>query len=504
MIRTRFAPSPTGFLHVGSLRTALYNFLIAQGNEGTFILRIEDTDRTRFVEGATENLIKILKWAGLTFDEGPGIGGKFGPYVQSERTEIYRTHAQKLLEQGDAYPCFCTTERLEEMRKRQTELKQAPMYDRTCLKLTKEEVEAKIAKGEPYVLRQKIPRGRKLKFKDLVRDNVSFDTDTIDDQVLIKSDNFPTYHLANVIDDHLMEITQVIRGEEWLPSTPKHILLYEAFGWTPPQFAHIPLLLNKDKSKLSKRQGDVSVEDYIKKGILPEALINFVALLGWHPGKGEETEIFSLPELVKKFSMEQVHKSGAVFDIEKLNWFNFQWRRKIMEEKIAQKTEEKSKYRAQLLLELCEKYIPESWLTQADLLLRALTTVEEKILKAPEETQQNIQFYFNDSNPPMELIMSEKAKVDKETAQKALEESLKLLESLDDQSFDDQEKLKTEFLALIQKLGLKNGQVLWPLRVALTGEQFSPGAFEVIWALGREESLKRLGKALEKHFNKTV
>jgi glutamyl-tRNA synthetase len=521
MIRTRFAPSPTGFVHIGSLRTALYNFLFAKHNQGTFILRIEDTDQTRLVERAMENLIRIMQWAGLTFDEGPGIGGKYGPYIQSERTDIYRKYAKILLEKGDAYPCFCTSERLSAMRTRQTELKQAPMYDRECLKLSKEEVEAKIAAGTPYVLRQKIPRGRKLKFKDLVRGHVSFDTDTIDDQVLMKSDNFPTYHLASVVDDHLMEITNVIRGEEWLPSTPKHILMYESFEWTPPEFAHIPLLLNKDKSKLSKRQGDVSVEDYIKKDYIKDALINFVALLGWHPGKGEETEIFSQQDLIEKFSIEQVHKSGAIFDIEKLNWFNFQWQRKLHYktlEETARKTDptvtisfnkkneavfaftnpdnEKAfiSKRAELLLNICEKYVPQEYLKQKDLLNRALITLEEKILKSPAETPQNIKFYFEQSEYPKELLLNEKMGVDKAMAKTALTEVKNWLNESDEPK--NIEEIQNQLIALIAQKGLKNGQILWPLRVALTGEQFSPGAFEVIWALGKVESLKRLEKAI--------
>ncbi|HLG25336.1 MAG TPA: glutamate--tRNA ligase, partial [Candidatus Gracilibacteria bacterium] len=298
MVRTRFAPSPTGYLHVGGLRTALYSYLYARQNKGRFLLRIEDTDQKRYVEGAVESLINTLTTVGISFDEGPGVGGDHGPYIQSERTEMYREHAQKLIELKAAYPCFCTAERLVQMRERQTAAKKAPMYDRTCLNLSASEIEEKKKAGTPFVIRQKIPHGRKVQFKDHVRGVVSFETSTVDDQVLMKSDNFPTYHLANVVDDHFMQITHVIRGEEWLPSTPKHLLLYEAFGWTPPEYAHLPLLLNKDKSKLSKRQGDVSVESYLEKGYSKEALINFVALLGWHPGAGIEKEIFSMEELI--------------------------------------------------------------------------------------------------------------------------------------------------------------------------------------------------------------
>lgn len=507
MIRTRFAPSPTGFLHVGGLRTALYAYLFARheqlknGEEAAaFILRIEDTDQARYVEGALESLLKTFETIGLNYDEGPvKIGqnleqkGKFGPYIQSQRTEIYRKYAQELVEKGAAYHCFCTSERLDEMRAKQTARKLAPMYDRTCLNLSKEEVEEKKAAGQTFVIRQKIPNGQKLQFKDLIRGIVQFNTSTIDDQVLMKSDNFPTYHLANVIDDHLMQITHVIRGEEWLPSTPKHVLLYEAFGWQKPEFAHIPLLLNKDKTKLSKRQGDVSVEDYLNKGFSKEAIINFIALLGWHPGEGAEQEIFSLQELIEKFSLEKVHKAGAIFDIEKLQWFNFQWQKKVFEKKLAEIGTEK---RGDLLLDLCQKFIPEKWLTNKELLLKALTTIEEKILRAPQETTQHLSFFFEPKDFPLELILNEKMKVDAAIAKKSLEESLKSLENFND--FNNQDKIKENLIALVEKLGVKNGQLLWPLRVALSGEQFSPGVFEIMWVLGKEESLTRVKKALAK------
>jgi glutamyl-tRNA synthetase len=530
MIRTRFAPSPTGFVHVGSLRTALYNYLFAKNQKGTFILRIEDTDRNRLVEGALENLLKTLEWAGMEYDEGPDRKGDFGPYIQSERTEIYRKYAQLLLEKGAAYPCFCTSERLDAMRTKQTELKQAPMYDRTCLNLGKDEIAAKIAAGTPYVLRQKIPHGRKLKFKDLIRGPVLFETDTIDDQILMKSDNFPTYHLANVIDDHLMEISHVIRGEEWLPSTPKHLLLYEALGWTPPEFAHIPLLLNKDKSKLSKRQGDVAVEDYIGKGYTKEALINFVAFLGWHPGKGEETEIFSLTELVEKFSLEKVHKSGAIFDVEKLNWFNFMWQRKMHTKKLEEIARSLDKNvqitsnqkgellfnftsgenqktfirkRAELLLEMCKNHIPDKWKSDnVEKLNKALITIEEKILKNPHETEIHLKLFFEPSEFPLSLLLSEKMAIDENMAETALTDSCEWLKEFSE--FDSPEKIQASLISMISGKGLKNGQILWPLRVALTGEQYSPGVFEVIWALGQKECLERVKKVLYGLFGKSV
>lgn len=474
---------------MGGLRAALYNYLYAKKHGGKFLLRIEDTDQKRSVEGAVESLIETLKWSGLSYDEGPGIGGPVGPYIQSERFETYKKYAKELLNGGHAYLCFCTSERLEEMRRQQEAHKQAPKYDRHCLKLNKEEIEKLIMEGKPYVIRQKMPDAGKVSWNDLVREEVSFDAATIDDQVLLKSDGFPTYHLANVVDDHLMEISHVIRGEEWLSSTPKHILLYKSFGWKQPEFAHLPLLLNKDRTKLSKRQGDVAVEDYINKGYLPEAIINFIALLGWHPGGDEKQEIFSLEELVEKFSMDKVHKGGAVFDLDKLDWMNWQWRRRKFEKLPGNKPEK--------LLSLCREYLPKEWLGDEEFLHRALITVEEKIIKDPSSAREDLNFYFNENliiDPA--LFVKEKMKIDSEISKTAL---LNVTNSLKDfDGFDDVEKLKSRLLEVVQKSGLKNGQVFWPTRVALTGEEFSPGVFEVLWALGKERSLKRILSCLEK------
>ncbi|PJC36650.1 glutamate--tRNA ligase [Candidatus Peregrinibacteria bacterium CG_4_9_14_0_2_um_filter_53_11] len=490
MIVTRFPPSPTGYLHVGGLRTALYNYLLARQQKGRFILRIEDTDRARYVEGAVENIIETLNWASIDHDEGPDIGGPNGPYTQSERLKIYKEKVQFLVEQGEAYHCFCTAERLTEMRERQQAHKEAPKYDRHCLRLAAEEVAKKLNAGEPSVIRHKVPGGKKVSWKDLVRDEVSFDSDLIDDQVLMKSDGYPTYHLANVIDDHSMEVTHVIRGEEWLSSTPKHILLYEAFGWEIPQFAHLPLLLNKDRSKLSKRQGDVAADDYRKKGYLPEALINFIALLGWHPGGDETQEIFSMEELIEKFSLEKVHKGGAVFDLEKLDWINWQWRRRKFDE-LPGEYEDK-------LLNLVENEIPANWRDDAELLKRCLKTVAEKVIKEPSTTVENLSFYFKEKvTIDAQLIANEKMKVDLPLAKNSLEKAFEALSAAPESSFDDEEALKTLLLELVEKLGIKNGQLLWPMRVALTGEQFSPGVFELLWALGKERSLERLKSAAE-------
>ena len=326
-IRVRFAPSPTGFLHVGGLRTALYNYLFAKHNGGKCILRIEDTDRTRLVENAQENLIRSLRWAGIEFDESPEVGGDFGPYIQSERFDLYKKYGMQLVENGSAYYAFDTAEELDAMRERQQKAGIAPKYDRTVMRneftLGKDNTQKLIADGAAYCIRLKVPHNEEIHFTDLIRGPVSVIGRDVDDQILLKSDGFPTYHLANVVDDHLMAISHVIRGEEWLPSTPKHVLLYRAFGWECPLFAHLPLLLNKDKTKLSKRQGSVAVEDFIEKGYFKEAFVNFIALLGWNPTS--DREIFDFQELINAFSLEKVNKSGAVFDTQKLDWMNKQY-----------------------------------------------------------------------------------------------------------------------------------------------------------------------------------
>ncbi len=528
MIKTRFAPSPTGYLHVGGLRTALYCYLFAKKSGGKFILRIEDTDQERFVEGALENLIDTLHWIGIEYDEGPYKEGSkivekgnCGPYIQSNRTEIYKNHVQELLEKGQAYRCFCTKERLDEMRERQAASKQAPMYDRKCLELPKSEIEEKISAGEKFVIRQKIPYAT-IKFKDLVRGSVQFDGKTIDDQILIKSDGFPTYHLANVVDDHLMKITHVIRGEEWLPSTPKHIALYQSFGWTPPEFAHLPLLLNPDRTKLSKRQGHVAVEEYIKEGYTKEAIINFVVFLGWNPGGGEENEIFTLNQLEEIFSLEKVHKSGAIFNLEKLDWFNWRWKKEefkkeleIIAKKIdkdveineirkdqieykftSDKNEETFvKKRAEKLLKMCNDYVPEKFKKDEEKLSRALTTIEEKILRNPKETLSNLQFYFEISDYSKELLTHEKMGVDFNRASESLKSAEETLKNISSWRLN---KITESLLKRIQELEIKNGQMLWPLRAALSGQEFSPGAFELAWALGKEETIKRIEEALKK------
>jgi len=332
-INVRFAPSPTGNLHVGGLRTALYNYLYAKGQNGRIILRIEDTDQSREVDGVVNQLMSTLDIMKIQFDESPKYEGDCGPYFQSQRLDLYKQHIENLVDKGFAYPCFCSSSRLDDLRRKNQALKLSTKYDRHCLSLTKDEIREKSSTSS-HVIRLKVPNSKPIIFNDLVRNKIQFNTAEIDDQILLKSDGFPTYHLANVVDDYHMGITHVIRGEEWLSSTPKHILLYNAFGWEVPQFAHVPLLLNPDKSKLSKRQGDVAVEDYLKKGTLPEALINFVALLGWNPG--DNREIFSLDELMSEFSLERIHMSGAVFNQDKLSWMNNQYLKNLPLNKVVE------------------------------------------------------------------------------------------------------------------------------------------------------------------------
>ncbi len=482
-MRTRFAPSPTGFLHVGGLRTALFAYILARQTNGKFLLRIEDTDQERSVPGAVENILKALHWAGMHPDEGVLMEngqvvqkGDCGPYVQSERLPMYREHAEKLLESGHAYRCFCTPERLEQMRAEQTARKQAPMYDRMCCKLAPEEVQARVAAGERHVIRLKIPREETIVFHDDIRGEVSFMGSTVDDQVLLKGDGFPTYHLAHVVDDHFMNIDVVIRGEEWLSSLPKHIILFRAFGWEPPRYAHVPLLLNKDRSKLSKRQGDVAVEDYIQKGYLPETLINFLALLGWNPGTTEE--LFSLEDLVKRFTLERVQKAGAIFDLEKLDWMQGQWIRRLPLTEFSAR-----------ILPLVAAALPEAAADTAFEQKAAL--IQERVTFFPEAVDMMSFFYRAPEAVSMELLANPKQKLTPEIVAKVLPEITKTLEAIAEADWK-QERIEADLRALVSKDGFSLGQVLWPVRAALTGKPFSPGAFEVAAELGRAETLKRL------------
>jgi glutamyl-tRNA synthetase len=477
--RVRFAPSPTGYLHVGGLRTALYNYLFAKKNNGKFILRIEDTDQSRYIEGAVENLIASLKWAGLTFDEGPDVGGNYGPYLQSQRLEIYKKHANELISKGDAYYCFCTAERLKALRQEQEKQKlPQAKYDKHCLALSKSEIEEKLQQKIPHVVRLNVRPNQKIVFDDVIRGRVEFDSNNVDDQVLVKSDGFPTYHLANVVDDHLMEISHVIRGEEWLSSTPKHVLLYEAFGWRKPVFAHLPLLLNPDRSKLSKRQGDVAVEDYGGKGYLKEALINFVALLGWNAG--DDKEFYYLEELVNAFSLERVNKSGAVFDIVKLNSLNaLHLRQKSNEE----------------ILELLKKEVLNSEFSTLDLhdefLLLVIEAMKERVSFVREFITECKYFY----SPPIEY---EQKSIEKNWKLETPQQMKKLVEAFEQLSNPTKEDYEHSLTKVAEELNVGKGKLIHPLRLAVSGQSTGPGVFDILFILGKDEVVNRIDSAIEK------
>ncbi len=494
VVRTRFAPSPTGFLHVGNFRTALYSYLIAKQSGGKFILRIEDTDQKRSVEGGIENILKSLYWAGIVPDEGVMMdaeekivqGGDNGPYIQSERLGIYKKYADELLNNGHAYYCFCSAERLAEVKDRQQKNKLPTGYDGHCRDIDIGEAQKKVAAGEPYVIRVKMPRKGETVLNDLIRGEVRFRNELVDDQIIMKSDGFPTYHLAVVVDDYLMKITHVVRGEDWLPSTPKHTQLYEYLGWNPPRYAHLPLLLNADKSKLSKRQGDVAVEDYIKKGYLPEAMLNFVAFLGWNPGT--EREILSLDELVKEFKIEKINKSGAVFNLKKLDWYNQQYIRKLNDGEFVK--------RAMPFLENDE--IIKSNIKNKKSKIKNLTGIlnlEKERVTTLGELPEAVRFMFKLPDYPAELLIWKKSTPDE--IKKILPELAKYLNTKSVQGWN-RDELERGIGEWVKERGYNNGSVLWPLRVALSGQQNSPGPFEMAEVLRKEESLKRLNAALEK------
>ncbi len=469
-IRVRFAPSPTGYLHVGGLRTYLYNWLFARKNKGEIILRIEDTDRRRYVDGATESLIKTLKQVGLLWDKGP--------FIQSQKVGDYQTMAQKLIDAGHAYYCFCSADVLEEMKQKQIANNLAPQYDRRCRNLSKKEIEEKLKSRQPYVIRLKIPGQGIIKFKDLIRGEVEFDLKNIDDQVLLKSDGWPTYHLANVIDDHFMGITQVIRGEEWLPSTPKHILIYRAFGWLIPEFAHLPLLLNPDHSKLSKRQGDVAVEDYLAQGYLPETLINFLSLLGWNSGSNQE--IFSLKQLIKEFSLEKIQKSGAIFNRKKLDWLNGYYIRQMPVNK---------------LVKLCIPYLKQFNLKKFDYKkIKKIIFLEQERLKRLDQIEDLIKFFFIDdlNYDPGILIWKE---INHEQIKDNLIKIRYLLEKIPCFKFKSK-YIISRLNVLAKERGV--GEIFWPLRACLSGQKTSPPPEAIAEILGKQKTLNRINLAINK------
>ena len=475
MVRVRFAPSPTGYLHVGGLRTALYNYLLARHEGGQFILRIEDTDRTRLVDGAVDALLHALKWAGLNPDEGAPIGGDCGPYVQSERLPIYHKMAQKLVEDGHAYYCFCTPERLEKMREEHSAKGESTAYDRHCRSLSPEEVQRRLAAGEPHVIRLKVPDNRTLTVHDVVRGEVSFDSSLVDDQVLIKTDGFPTYHMAVVVDDHLMGVTHVIRGEEWLSSTPKHLLLYEFFGWEVPQYAHVPLIINESGKKLSKRDGDVSVEAYREKGYLPEAMLNFLCLLGWNPG--DEREFFTLEDLSKVFTLERVRKSGAVFDFDKLLYMNGLHMR-------AKTSEELADLALPFFDKLGQKRPERSYLIKViEVMAERANLLTDYVVQAP--------YFYADPESYEEATVKKRWKPQ---SHDLLAGWLPIMESLAEFTPENLEACLREFA---QSRGVGAGQLLHPVRLDLSGVGNGPSLFHMMEDLGEETCVRRLNKALE-------
>ena len=477
-IRVRFAPSPTGFLHVGGLRTALYNFLFARKNRGVFVLRIEDTDRSRHVDGAVENLIEVLRWAGLDYDEGPRRDGPFGPYVQSQRLDIYKGKVDDLLANGRAYRCFCSQERIDEVRRQQEKLGLQKKYDRHCLGLSETEIRNNLGNNVPSVVRMKIPDATTVRLHDIIRGEVHFSSEMLDDQVLLKSDGYPTYHLANVVDDHLMEISHVIRGEEWLSSTPKHVLLYQFFGWDLPQFAHLPLLLNPDRTKLSKRQGDVAVEDYRAKGFLSDALVNFVALLGWNPG--HEREFFNLNELINEFSLDDVNKAGAIFNVEKLTWLNFQHLKSKPDTEVLhmlRKVLAQSKYRN---VQVGDAYL----LSVIRVMRDRMTFVGDILERSP--------YFFEPPTGYDPEGVTKRWNRDTPLQLRALVEEFSKLQQPAQQDFE------AALHRTAESLKVANGTLIHPVRLAVSGTSGGPGLYDILFILGKEVSIERINTAIER------
>lgn len=488
-VRVRFAPSPTGMLHIGGLRTALYNYLFARHHNGTFVLRIEDTDRSRYVEGAEQDIIDSLAWAGIEVDEGPENPGEFGPYRQSERKDIYGKYAEQLVENNHAYYAFDTTEELNQMRER---LKKSgnpsPKYDaitrmsmKNSLTLPQEEVDRKLAEGEPYVVRLKVPRRETIRFEDEIRGFVSFESKGLDDQVLLKSDGMPTYHLANIVDDHLMNITHVIRGEEWLSSAPKHILLYEYLGWEVPSMAHLPLIMSPSGGKLSKRNAEsegipINTRDYVERQFEPEALVNFLAYLGWSPG--DDSEIHSMEELIDLFTLERVTKSGAVFDFKKLTWYNEHY---LREKPVDELLPRVKKIGAEHDLEADDEYLEQI----IELMKDRVSNIDEFISLG--------KFFFGD---PEEYDKGALKKW-KEGSAELVNAYLEKIRQLDDDEFKT-DALKSKVNEIIDERGIGFGKVAMPLRVAVTGQGFGPDLFPSIELIGKDATVRRLETALEK------
>ena len=473
-IRTRFAPSPTGYMHVGNLRTALYAYLIAKHEGGDFILRIEDTDQERYVEGAVDVIFKTLKDTGLIHDEGPDVGGDFGPYVQSERRDLYKKYALELVEKKEAYYCFCTKERLDMLRENAEVQKKPFKYDKHGCGLSEDEVEENLSKGLPYVIRQNNPTEGVTKFEDVIYGTISVDNEELEDMVLLKSDGLPTYNFANVVDDHLMEITHVVRGSEYLSSSPKYNRLYEAFGWNVPVYVHCPPIMKDAQHKLSKRTGDASFEDLLGKGYLKEAVMNYISLLGWNPGTTQE--IFSLEELVEIFNYKNINKSPAIFDSEKLRWMNGEYLKKMSLEEFHT-----------LALPYILKDIKEKPLNTMK-----IAEILHNRVEVLAEIEGQLDFFYALPEYSTDLYTHKKMKTDSTVALSSLETILPVLESIPEDAWT-LENLHEIVLNKVKELGLKNGQMLWPIRTALSGKQFTPGgAFEAADILGKTESLERI------------
>ncbi len=476
-IRTRFAPSPTGYMHIGNLRTALYAYLLTKSKGGKFILRIEDTDQERYVEGAVDVIYRTMADTGLIHDEGPDKDGGYGPYIQSERRGIYKEYAEKLVELGHAYYCFCDKDRLEDLRQRQTVMKVPTKYDGLCSKLSKEEIEEKLKAGVPYVIRQKMPKYGKTSFRDEVFGEISVENAILDDNVLLKADGLPTYNFANVIDDHLMKITHIIRGSEYLSSTPKYNLLYEAFGWEIPKYIHVSPVMKDANNKLSKRHGDASYEDFIAKGYLKEAIVNYIALLGWAPG--DEREKFTMDELIEAFDVKGISKSPAIFDEKKLAWLNGEYIRELSPEKFH---------------EMALPYY-EGVITNPNIDLKEVSELLQPRCEKLSDIPEQVDFFDNLPEYENELYTHKKMKTNPENSLEALNEVLPVLEGITDWT---KENIHDSLIALVEKLELKNGRILWPVRVAVSGKAFTPGGgVELAYILGKDETINRIKKGIE-------
>lgn len=485
-IRTRYAPSPTGRMHVGNLRTALYAYLITKHEGGDYILRIEDTDQERFVEGATEIIYRTLKETGLIHDEGPDVGGEVGPYVQSERQKagIYMTYAKELVEKGEAYYCFCDQERLASLVQ-VVEGKEISVYDKHCLSLSKEEVEKNLAEGKPFVIRQNNPTEGTTTFHDELYGDVTVDNKELDDMILIKSDGYPTYNFANVVDDHLMGITHVVRGNEYISSSPKYNRLYDAFGWEIPKYIHCPLITDEEHKKLSKRSGHSSFEDLIEQGFLPEAVVNFVALLGWSPD--DNNEIMSLQELIEKFDYKRINKSPAVFDYTKLKWMNGEYLKKMDEDKFF---ETAKSYIVDALKEEGDSVIS----SDDDKLKKISNMVKTRIEIWPDIADM-VKFFAKLPEYDTAIYTHKKMKTNEETSLKVLKEVLPILEAHDDYTNDALYALLSDYIKANE---YKNGFVLWPVRIAVSGKEMTPcGATELMEVIGKEETISRIKKGIE-------